>query len=77
MNRIISGLSDVIVVTEAANKSGTMITVEHALDHGKDVYAVPGPVTSLLSEGPNRLIDEGAKPLWNGFQIVGSFISNR
>lgn len=71
-NRIISGLSDAVVVTEAANRSGTMSTIEHALDHGKEIYAVPGPVTSTLSEGPNKLIDEGAQPLWNGFQIVGS-----
>ena len=56
-NRIISGLSDAVVVTESADKSGTMSTVEHALDHGKDIYAVPGPITSLLSAGPNRLID--------------------
>ena len=69
-NRIISGLSDAVIVTEAARKSGTMSTVEHALDHGKDIYAVPGPVTSILSEGPNKLIDEGAQPLWNGFQVV-------
>lgn len=71
-NRIISGLSDSVVVTESTIKSGTMSTVEHALDHGKEIYAVPGPVNSLLSEGPNRLIDEGAQPLWNGFQVVGT-----
>ncbi|MHA6258696.1 DNA-processing protein DprA [Sporosarcina sp. CAU 1771] len=76
-NRIISGLSDAIVVTESTYKSGTMSTVEHALDHGKDVYAVPGPVTSELSTGPNRLIDEGAKPLWNGFQITESFVNRK
>ncbi|KAA0966526.1 DNA-protecting protein DprA [Sporosarcina sp. ANT_H38] len=75
-NRIISGLSDVVVVTESADKSGTMSTVEHALDHGKDIYAVPGPITSLLSAGPNKLIEEGAKPLWNGFQIVGALVFN-
>lgn len=73
-NRIISGLSDAIVVTESAIKSGTMITVEHALENGKNIYAVPGSVTSDLSAGPNRLIDEGAQPLWNGFQIVESLV---
>lgn len=73
-NRIISGLSDAVVVTESADKSGTMSTVEHALEHGKDIYAVPGPITSLLSAGPNRLIDEGARPVWNGFQIVESLV---
>lgn len=73
-NRIISGLSNAVVVTESADKSGTMSTVEHALDHGKDVYAVPGPITSNLSVGPNRLIDEGAQPLWSGFQITEPLI---
>lgn len=75
-NRIISGLCTGVIVTEAALKSGTMSTVEHALDHGKDVFAVPGSVTSTLSEGPNRLIDEGAKPLWNGYQVI-SILKNQ
>ncbi len=69
-NRIISGLSEAVVVTESSDRSGTMSTVEHALDHGKDIYAVPGPVTSYLSLGPNRLINEGATPIWCGYQIV-------
>ncbi len=73
-NRIISGLSNAVVVTEAADKSGTMSTVEHALDHGKDIFTVPGPITSDLSAGPNKLLDEGAKPVWNGFQIVETLI---
>ncbi|CAM3079916.1 DNA-processing protein DprA [Filibacter tadaridae] len=73
-NRIISGLSDAVIVTEAADKSGTMSTVEHALDHGKDIFAVPGPITSALSIGPNKLIEEGAKPIWNGFQVVETLI---
>jgi len=73
-NRIISGLSAAVVVTESKAKSGTMSTVEHALDHGKDIYAVPGDVTSKLSEGPNKLIDEGAQPLWNGYQIIESIL---
>lgn len=68
-NRLISGLSNAVIITEAAEKSGTMSTVEHALDHGKDIYAVPGAVTSLLSMGPNKLIAEGAKPIWHGFQV--------
>lgn len=62
-NRIISGLSEAIIVTEAAKKSGTMSTVEYALEHGKDIYAVPGNIFSPLSEGPNALIAEGATPL--------------
>jgi DNA processing protein len=67
-NRIISGLSESIIITESEEKSGTMSTVDHALEHGKSIYAVPGPITSPLSIGPNKLIEQGAKPIWNGFQ---------
>lgn len=69
-NRIISGLSNAIIVTESEKKSGTMSTVEHALEHGKDVFAVPGPISSPFSEGPNKLIGEGATPLSHGFQVI-------
>ncbi len=73
-NRIISGLSTAVIVTESARKSGTMSTVEHALEHGKDVFAVPGPITSELSEGPNYLIGEGAAPLSHGFQVIETLV---
>ncbi len=69
-NRIISGLSESIIITESEEKSGTMSTVDHALEHGKAIYAVPGPITSSLSLGPNKLIEQGAKPIWNGFQAL-------
>lgn len=59
-NRIISGLSDVVAVMEADERSGTLITVNHALEQGRDVMALPGNVTSRLSRGTNRLIKEGA-----------------
>ena len=72
-NRLISGLCDALVVTEAKEKSGTVITLQHALDNGKDVYCVPGPITSILSLGPNQSLLEGAKPVWNGYQIVEEF----
>lgn len=62
-NRIISGLSDGVLVVEAKKRSGTMITVEHALDQGKNVYAIPGNITSNNSYGTNELIKEGAIPV--------------
>ena len=62
-NRLISGLASVTVVVEAAAGSGTLITVETALDQGRDVMAVPGPITSPTSVGTNRLIRDGAMPL--------------
>lgn len=71
-NRIISSLSNAIIVTESERKSGTMSTIEHALEHGKDVFAVPGPITSPLSVGTNHLIGEGAEPLSHGFQVVNA-----
>src|SRR5205823_1929602 len=59
-NRLISGLSLGVVVVEAAEKSGALITASRAGDHGRPVFAVPGPVDSAASGGTNQLIRKGA-----------------
>lgn len=59
-NRIVSGLADVVVVIEARQQSGTLITVDMALEQGKEVYVVPGRITDRLSDGCNKLLKQGA-----------------
>ena len=59
-NRLVSGLSDAVIITEAAERSGTLNTAAHALSQGRDVFAVPGNITSPLSAGCNALLKQGA-----------------
>ena len=62
-NRIIAGLSDVLLVIEAAENSGSLITVNHALSQGKDVFALPGRVGERMASGCNELLKNGAQVL--------------
>src|SRR5262249_34123688 len=60
-NRIISGLARAVVLVEAAEKSGALITARHAVEQGREVFCVPGPVDSLASGGTLKLLRDGAK----------------
>ncbi|NLK37711.1 MAG: DNA-protecting protein DprA [Epulopiscium sp.] len=68
-NRIISGLSTMTIVIEAARRSGTLITADQALENGRDVFVVPGNITSAFSEGTNDLIKQGC-PIITSYQDV-------
>jgi DNA processing protein len=72
-NRIISALSDGLLLVEAARGSGAMRTVDFALEQGREVFAVPGSIYSPLSAEPNRLISEGAAPALGPWEILEHF----
>ena len=72
-NRIMAGLSDAVIIVEATKKSGTLITARLALDYNKTVFAIPGPITSPGSAGPNWLIKEGATPVTCSEDILEAF----
>jgi DNA processing protein len=69
-NRIISGISLAVVVVEAADRSGSLITASHAGEQGRDVFAVPGPATSRTSRGCNQLIRDGAVLIQDAQDVV-------
>src|SRR2546428_9745219 len=69
-NRLISGLAAVTVVIEAAPGSGALITADFALDQGRTVLAVPGPITSPTSLGCNKLIQQGPKPALSAADVL-------
>lgn len=69
-NRLVSGLSDAILITEAAARSGTLSTAAHALEQGKEVFVIPGNITSPLSTGCNHLIRQGATPVTSPQDIL-------
>ncbi len=73
-NRIVSALADLVIVVEARQKSGTLITVDAALEQGKEVYAVPGRLTDRLSDGCNRLIRQGAGVLLSPQSLIEDLV---
>lgn len=72
-NRIISGLCYGTVVIEAGERSGSLITANHALEQGRDVYAVPGDLMSSGFTGANKLIHDGAKPVFNAMDVLEEY----
>lgn len=78
-NRIIAGLSDLLLIIEAKEKSGSLITADCALEQGKDIYVAPGRITDPLSAGCNRLIRQGAGILLSPEELAGEpgFLSEK
>ncbi len=69
-NRIMSGLARAVLVTEAGDKSGALMTASAALEQGREVFAVPGNITTRVSQGVNRLIQDGAHPVLSAQDVI-------
>jgi len=76
-NRIISAMSDALIVVEAKQKSGSLITADQALDQNRDVYVVPGRIGDTLSEGCLKLLKEGAQLITSSKDIYATESINR
>lgn len=72
-NRLIAGMSRGLTVVQAPLKSGALITASQALDEGRDVFAVPGSIFDIRHEGANRLIKDGAKPVFSALDILEEY----
>ncbi len=72
-NRIISGISNGILVVEAPKKSGALITANHALEQGRDVFVVPGNINTPACEGSNTLLQDGAIPVFSGWDVLREY----
>lgn len=75
-NGLVAGMSAALVVTEAAEKSGTMITAQYAADFGRAVYAVPGSVFSPYSAGTRELVNQGAQLISSGGEVLSTIECN-
>ena len=76
-NRLLAALAHTVVVVEASRRSGALITVEHALDLGLDIFAVPGPIDQPSSVGSNALLADGARPLVSIEGFVRDLVGDR
>ena len=72
-NRIISGISNGTLIVEAPAKSGALITAQHALEQGRDVFVVPGNINTVTCEGSNAMLQEGAIPVLSGWDVLSIY----